>query len=578
MMRRPIESQVQDLVYTLEVGAGFRWLQAILTLLVVLSSVFVFTSIQFKGLKDREAMEFAELGRNLLFTGKMNTQQIRPLDVWYWKGRETQKVDVRAAMLPDVRHPPLYPMLLAGGFTVVRNSFSQPPAAASHPPERHIMVPMNHLFALMTGVLVFLIGRRLFNPRIATFATLVFCLSRLVWEDSISARGFPVAWFWMLGAVYLTLITGARITAAAPLRKWLPLFVGAALCCALAFLTRYAAIVIVPPVLLYLGFCLQRRSFVWLPVFLALVMAFLMPWFVRNYSLTGNPMGMAFHEALANSPVVDEGTLESHLDPVLGIQRVSRALQHKWFSQVTAYYRDGLWHLGEGLFFPLFLCTFFLAFTRPEVRRLRWCVLLGMLGLVVLGGFYGETSFRLMTAFWPFAILYGMAFLYVLIERLSIRFVEVVNIMVGFVIVLSALPFASVVLPPRPGLPYPPYFPPFIGQVCDIMQPQDTLCTDMPWATAWYGNRTSFLLPRNTEEFYEINDKVRPLHGLYFTTLTRDVPYARGLRAGPQMSWYPIFEGRIPADFPLRVGFHLNNFDQLFLTDEDRMAAANLAK
>jgi hypothetical protein len=80
------------------------------------------------------------------------------------------------------------------------------------------------------------------------------------------------------------------------------------------------------------------------------------------------------------------------------------------------------------------------------------------------------------------------------------------------------------------------------------------------------------------EDFYAIHDKVRPLNGLYFTTLTRDVPYARGLRSGPQMSWYPIFEGRIPVDFPLRAGFHLNNSDQLFLTDEDRMQAASLQK
>ena len=92
----------------------------------------------------------------------------------------------------------------------------------------------------------------------------------------------------------------------------------------------------------------------------------------------------------------------------------------------------------------------------------------------------------------------------------------------------------------------------------------------MPWATAWYGNRTSLYLPASLDEFYEINDSTRHISGLYFTSLTRDKPYVRALLTGPYKSWFPILEGRIPNDFPLNQGFPLNNMDQLFLTDRTR--------
>jgi hypothetical protein len=94
----------------------------------------------------------------------------------------------------------------------------------------------------------------------------------------------------------------------------------------------------------------------------------------------------------------------------------------------------------------------------------------------------------------------------------------------------------------------------------------------MPWATAWYGQRTSLLLPVTLDEFYAINDYNKRISGLYFTTLTRNKPYVRQLYRGPYETWFPILEGRIPATFPLSQGFPIGNMDQLFLTDRARWA------
>ena len=102
----------------------------------------------------------------------------------------------------------------------------------------------------------------------------------------------------------------------------------------------------------------------------------------------------------------------------------------------------------------------------------------------------------------------------------------------------------------------------------------ELLCTDIPWAAAWYGDRNALLLPRKIDEFYEIHDKTKLVSGIYFTTVTRNQPYIRTLVTGEYKSWFPIQEGRIPGDFPLTQGFGLPVNapypDQLFLTDRPR--------
>ena len=107
------------------------------------------------------------------------------------------------------------------------------------------------------------------------------------------------------------------------------------------------------------------------------------------------------------------------------------------------------------------------------------------------------------------------------------------------------------------------------------MEPDEVLATDMPWATAWYGDRTSLYLPQTLDEFYEINDFIHPVHGIYFTTLTTDLPYLRYLTKGPEQTWFPIMLGRMPEDFPLSQGFPIMNGDQLFVTDKERLENPN---
>ena len=89
-------------------------------------------------------------------------------------------------------------------------------------------------------------------------------------------------------------------------------------------------------------------------------------------------------------------------------------------------------------------------------------------------------------------------------------------------------------------------------------------------ATAWYGDQISIFLPKNIEQYYEINDYKQYISGIYFTPLTKNKPFVSELLDGPEKSWLPILSGRMPADFPLKAALALNRQDQLFVSDRDR--------
>jgi hypothetical protein len=104
------------------------------------------------------------------------------------------------------------------------------------------------------------------------------------------------------------------------------------------------------------------------------------------------------------------------------------------------------------------------------------------------------------------------------------------------------------------------------------MTGDEILCTDMPWATAWYGGRTSLLLPKTTADVQTLRAAGLPLAGIYLTPETSNLPYALTLASGANREWLALVNGRVPADFPFQHGlsFPPGSHDQIFLSDRAR--------
>ena len=568
-MARPFESKIQDIVYNVDVGIGLRLIKLGLYLLMLLSIVVLYTATQFRGLKDAQAMDMAQLGRNLMMTGRYVTQVIRPASMWYLIDH-SKSGDPLLREHPDIVNPPLHPTLLAAGFKLFEGAFSSDRPARTFPPEQWVVVPVGHLFSIGTGLLIFLMARKLFDPRVALLALTLYFLSDAVWGLSVSGLPTPMATFWMTAAWYCAMIAGPRASGDAPAWTWLLTTALAGLFAGLAGLTQYGALAVVPAVALLLALSARRRASITVPLFLAVVLLVLTPWLIRNYRVCGGLFGLAPYLALNGVNPLTDNLFERTLAQNIRMAGVLGGLRTKLMLGLADLYNHHFRMLGDGLITGFFFTTYFYSFAREPVRRLRWCVAAGAACVLPVAAIFGEPAYRLLHLFLPFVILYAVAFFYILLDRMQLRIPLIRMGITGSFIALGALPLFLTLMPPRAGVPYPPYFPPYIVHVSRMLNPDELMCTDMPWATAWYGNRNSLLLPSTLDEFYEINDIMKRVSGLYFTTITRDREYIRTLVTGPYRSWYPLLEGRIPSDFPLTQGFPLSNLDQLFLTDRQR--------
>ncbi len=577
---RSFESTLHDIVYSIDTGTGLKIIRVTLYILVLLVIAMLYTATQFRGFKSEEAMDLAQLGRNFSVQNGMVTKNINPLTMWKVQTR-TPNEDPLLGAHPDMSHPPAYPALLSAGFKLFDligvDPFKMDEASrnVAMPAEQWIILPLNHLFVMLTGWLIFSMGKRLFSREIGLIGMTIYYLTNLVWKDSISGLNITMAGFFVTAAYHAMIVSMLNKRDNEAKAKWIIPFFLSILYTAIAVLTRYISIVIVP------GLCL----FAWLMsgrfrggtrfavIFLVLFSLMVAPWLARNYKVTGNPFGMIGYSMLADTAAYPDNALSREYHPEIKMGAAARLIKAKWVSNYSGEYAAVIPSMGGGVLMAIFIVAFFYHFVRPQVNYLRWGVGIPLLLMVLLAGLFSGSSIQMLHVFYPFVILYALAFFYILIDRLDLG-VRLYNIgLKVFIVILAALPFLLTILPPHAVRPYPPYHAPLIKRVSEMLNAREVLVTDMPWATAWYGDRVSILLPKDTEQFYEINDYKQYISGIYLTTITKDKPFVRQLLDGPEKSWFPIVTGQIPKDFPLKEGIALNRMDQLFLSDRNRWSA-----
>jgi hypothetical protein len=554
-----------------------------LYILFLLIIVMLYTATQFRGLTSAEAMEYAQLGRNISLRGGLTTKSVRPVSMWKVSSQSPDN-NSRIGGHPDLFHAPAYPAVLGAGFKLFEvagiDPFNLPEGGTSLSAEQWVIIPVNHLFSILTGCIVFLLGKRLFSREIGFLGMTIYYLSNLVWADSVSGLNISMACFFVAAAFYAMAISTLNRRDHGSLFSWIFPFLLSIIFTGIAILTRYIAVAVVPGIMLYVWLMSGRfrGGTRFALVYAVLGLLIVAPWLYRNHTLSGNPLGMAGHAALSETAAYPDRSFERQLHPEFSDVKVSMQLREKWVSNYSEKYPSVIPGLGGGILMAMFLTTFFYRFVRPQVNYLQWGLGLALLLTVVIAGFYSKTSIDMIHVFWPFVILYGLAFFYILIDRLDLGVRIYIIGIKCLMVLLCLIPLALAIMPPHATRPYPPYYAPLIKQVSEMLNEREVMCTDMPWATAWYGDRVSILLPRDIEDFYEINDYRQYISGMYITTITKNKPFVRQLLDGPERSWLPVLSGRPPPDFPLKQGVSLNRQDQIFLSDRNRWATGGAAR
>ncbi len=597
-----MHERIQSWIHALEVGVFSRSLMFAPLVAAVLGLVVVYDVRAYHGFSSPEAMDAAQVARNLAEGRGYTTDFIRPFSVYLVQkhNRETHAAEVRStnalgfAQLdgthPDLANAPAYPALLAGLMKLSSPDWkveTQKPFWSAdgkflrYRPEFSIAI-LNQFLLLAVVVLTFFIARKLFDAPAAWLAAALTLGADLLWKFSVSGLSTLLLLAIFLGLVWCVMkieeLSRAEPPAAGRLFAWAA---AAGLLLGLGMLTRYAFGWVLVPVIFFLAlFGGPRRTGVALTVFAVFALS-VAPWIIRNLAVSGTWFGTAGY-AFAEDTYVSPGSqLMQSIDPSL-LTSGTRPYLAKLLSNLNTIIQGGLLPVA-GWLGVLFFAGLLLGLRNAAARRMRYFTLMCLATLMIVQAM-GTTALsaaspdfnteNLLVLLAPLMVIFGTVFFLTLLDQMSLPVAVLRYGVIGLLAVLACQPLAATIFGRTNPVSYPPYYPPEIQQVSGWMKPTELMMSDAPWAVAWYGQHQCLWLTLNAKsDFYAINDYLKPVEGIYFTSLTMDDKFLSDMARGNGDGWEHLVLGigmgkTIPAGFPLRSPKNL--VTGMFLTDRPR--------
>jgi hypothetical protein len=572
---------IQSTLQAVEVGKG----QFLSRLIPLLTAVLVvggaYDLIVYRGLSDAQSMDNAQLARQIAHHQGFTTKFLRPQAVAQLRDYAmSQSLKTGASrdlfpadrfppgpprILPDTYNAPGYPCLLAAWFFVTHPDFGETPGAmaASHFYSADRWLPLlNQAFLLMTAVLVFALGRRLFDDRVAWISLLAFLGTDLVWHYTLTA----------LSTTFLMFLVTAMLLCL------LEIFCVGEVCfdnedhaftaawgwgCALAFLlavsclTRLHLLVLLVPLIFFLSIMPRASWLLCVAIALAVVTS-VIPWFWHEYKVSGNILGSNFALVLDGQGVYSGNQIYC----MTSIPSYENLFKDALTKESTGF----LWHLDHGwnllganpLIF-IFGTSILHQFKRRRTRLFHWFLFCSAIVLVAANNLGSATPddmgpWNVLILLFPCMLVMGTAYFFILLDRLNVQMRLLNNLIVTTsVVVIIAPMLLTLTTTPRNYYAFPPYIPPLINEFGQFAQPDEWVTSDMPWATAWYADRASLWLPDTTSDFQNFYDSVCPSGVLLLTPVSWSQPISN-FTTGEYKDWLPFVSNNpLPAAFPLSV-------------------------
>lgn len=241
-------------------------------------------------------------------------------------------------------------------------------------------------------------------------------------------------------------------------------------------------------------------------------------------------------------------------------------LTSKFFVGARAQLLGSVRNIGSDFLVFFYVVGLMYGFRRRDTKRLRGlltgCLITAMFGLALIGcpaeSYKPEVvGGNLFVLFLPLVAVYGVAFFYLLLDRIAFRIRLTRGLVISAFVLCNVAPLIFTLLPPRRGaFPFPPYAPPFTQAVASFYNEKEIGISDMPWTMAWDGNRRTVWLPVKVDEFTELNDWVAPSPGFSFMFLTPymiNQRFESDLQFGEYKDWSGVLSGHFPDRFPLKA-------------------------
>ena len=521
----------------------------------------------YHGLSDAQSMDNAQLARQISRHQGFTTEFLRPQAVAQLRdfaakegsrtGRSRDLFPVdrfpigAPRILPDTYNAPGYPCLLAFWFKLVHPEFEQVTTAISsshlYAGDRWIP-PLNQGFMLLTAVLVFALGRRLFDERVGWTSLVVFLGTDLIWRYTLTGLSTSVLMFLVTAVLICTLevfCVGEACFANedrsfAPAWGWTLLV---ALLLAAACLTRLPLLVLLVPLFAFL--MLMPRSGFFLFTALALVVVVLVtPWFLHVNTISGNPLGSNFPLVLAGQGSYMGNEIYCTTS-IPSYEQLFRDAVEKEISGIRWHFENAWELLGSSPLMLLFAASLLHQYRRRRTQLFQWLLVGCAVALMIVNNLGWATPdpigpWNVLILLFPCMAVMGSAFFFILLDRLNLQIALVNGLIVTSLLGLSLLPMIlSLTAPSRSFYSFPPYMPPLIKSFGQYAQTDEWVTSDMPWATAWYADRASLWLPDSLSDFQNFHDNVCPTGVLLLTPVSWSSPFST-FTTGEYKDWLPF--------------------------------------
>ncbi len=585
-MNRPPRG-IQEFIHFIEEGRGAVLLRWFLVLISLGVAGAIYQVTEARNFASPEAMDAAQLGRNLAEGRGYTTSFIRPVSLHLLQEKvRAAGGDPRTileAVHPDLENPPLYPLLLAGLMKVLpaEQRLALPESEFSRRPTAEVAISaLNLLLFALATLLVYSLAKTLFDAPIAGLAALLFLGTELLWRFANSGLStlllmvlvlaFARAW------VALDRTGEQAATASTRRRVGLALLVGGLL--GLIGLTRYSAGWLVVPTLVVLGATGARPRW---PVVLAVAAAFTLvmaPWVARNVHVSGLPFGTATFAPLTKTDSFPGDRLDRSQNPVFRTMDRMEPIR-KILANTVHIMEDELPLVAGNWVVAFFLFSLFVTFKSANLGRLRWLLFALLAMLLVVQASIRSTMTELapvvngenlLVLLAPLLIIFSAAMLQLALDQIAWPVLILRRLATGALVLFFSAPLLLSLLPPTKIAAQEPFYrPSIVRMLADYSPPGALLMSDIPWAMAWYGPRDCVWaslrvvdepdanLANRREDFFMFTEGRRRVQAVYISPLWANQPMHGKFFGDPDFMWGRYYldawlRQRVPTGFPLK--------------------------
>lgn len=484
---------------------------------LTLANLFVF----FKGLNSPQAMDQAQIAREIARGNGFATKFIRPV-AYYQAQKAAQQEVVAFTAFQDTYHSPLNPLLNAAVLKLIgaddSDAWQMNAREFVYPLDRVVATVCTLFFLMAIGVNYLLISR-IFDAKIAGVCAILMLFCESFWNYSLS--GLPQMLMLLLFSCAIYFVYRAVEASSEGRIAMMPAMIAGVFFTLLA-LTHWMTVWIALGYIIYAAVAFRPRGVVGVSVLLLILIAGVLT-ILRNHAVSDDFLGTAhltLYNGLGNgseAAVMRNMDLES--EPL-----VLNGLFSKILRTTLIQTMDIIPLLGGIIVAPLFFISLLHPFKRPSIANFRWAILLMWVGAALGLAFFGISKDpldpnQIHLLFAPIMTAYGLAFVSILWSRLDfVAGTPMLRNVHHFVIIfVCALPLIltmpqkvqlGMTVRDRGGLPnWPPYYAPAMNSKSAVKgwtTEKQIIFSDQPWAVAWYADRMSIWLPPTKAGFEKL--------------------------------------------------------------------------